>query len=137
MANSKKKAAKCLVREENIKYPLTARFRLLSCALAENNLRVSRGLRNIPEEWTLADLREKTDEELLAIPGVGSTTLDFITSFLNGYLQMRAWQDIEFQMRLYSRAYPDVYIHIHHEDVPEGCTSPFEKAFKDLYEEME
>lgn len=116
---------------------LSAREYLFSCALGEGNLHISRGLRSIPMEWRLSDLREKTDDELLALPGLGDTTLNFIRSFLSGELRERSWKGILRQLELYSKAYPNTFIHIHYEDVPEGCTSPFEKAFENLYREME
>ena len=115
---------------------LTARDHLFSCAIGEGNLQISRGLRSIPREWSLSDLREKTDDELLALTGLGDTTLNFIKSFLRGEFQERAWKGIRRQIEAYSKAYPNTFIHVHHESVPENCTSPFERAFDNLYREM-
>lgn len=115
---------------------LSAREHLFSCAIGEGNLHISKGLRSIPMEWSLSDLQGKTDDELLALPGLGNTTLTFIKSFLDGKIQEKAWKEIARQLEMYSKAYPNVFLHVHHEEVPEGCTSPFEKAFENLYQEM-
>ena len=112
---------------------LKARNHLLLCAIGERSLRISRGIRSIPIEWSLSDLREKTDDDLLRLPAVGNATLSFIREFLSGELQEKSWKAIERQLEIYSKTYPNVFIHVHHETVPEGCTSWYEKAFDELY----
>lgn len=61
--------------------------------------------------------------------------LDELVDKLNTRPGVREWETLHRMILEYSKANPNVFIHTHHEDVPEGCTSPFEKAFEDLYEE--
>jgi len=62
---------------------------------------------------------------------------EFMYNKLNTRPVVREWETIHRLILEYSKANPNVFVHTHHEDVPEGCTSPFEKAFEDLYREME
>jgi len=111
---------------------MKAREALLSAAIAYGRMGISQGIRNIPRKWTLSDLKKKSDREMLAIDGLGETTLRFIKQLNNGELQEEHWMDIEGRIEEYSKMYPNVFIHLHHEIVPPGCKSPYEKEKNDV-----
>jgi len=73
------------------------------------------------EEWTF-------DQVLLH--GAWHITIDFVAL---PDAKSLSWSLIQELLSAHSRDNPNVYIHIHREEVPPGCTSPFKKQFEEIY----